>query len=103
MEQINFVQTLTTSAAALSPGNRVVSPSCTLVYVQPDVANSSPCYVGGSGVTTTNGIRLEGADSESRPSAPFPMPMPKGHPIALDSIYVVGAAGEKVRVWAITE
>lgn len=101
MQMLNFVVTLTTSAQALAYGSGK-DYSCRQILLQPDAANANPMYVGGEGVTTSTGLRLEGYDADSRPPAPFPILFARDNPGALSMVYVLGTAGEKVRVTVIT-
>jgi len=74
-----------------------------MVAVQPDAANSNVLYIGGAGVTTVNGIRLE-APSGGIPSAPFQLSELFGQGILLLSdFYTLGTVGEKLRVFWIPQ
>ena len=94
----NLTVTLTATAAAITTEDY----RCVAVYLQPGAANSNPMYVGGADLTTANGIRLEGYDSDGLPSAPFPMITTQQQPIDASKVYVVGTAGQTVNVMLIT-
>lgn len=94
LELRTTVVTLTATAAAVASDSLL----CRQVFLQPDVANVGPCYFGGSNVTSSTGLRLEGADSDGLPSAPFPFVMSVDKPFDLAALYVLGTVGEKLRI-----
>ena len=98
MQLKNFTVTLTATAAAITTDEDY----CRQIYLQPGAANSNPMYVGGVGMTSATGIRLEGYDSDGLPSAPFPLMFGVDNPLQANKVYVLGTAGQTVNVMLVT-
>jgi len=98
MQLKQFTVTLTATAAAITTDEDF----CRQIYLQPGVSNSNPMYVGGAGVTSSTGIRLEGYDGDGLPSAPFPLMFGQDNPLQANKVYVLGTAGQTVNVLLVT-
>ncbi len=95
----NGVMTLSGSAQSLGA---LISPSetavlCRHISIQPGPSNSNPVYIGGSGVTSSNGIRLEAPDA-GVPPPPYVFEVYATGSADLASFYVIGTENETVRV-----
>ena len=99
MQLRSLTVTLTASAQQITTDEIF----CRQIFLQPDASNANPMYVGGENLTSSNGMRLEGYDSDGLPSAPFPFVSGVDNPMPANRIYVLGTAADTVRVllWTV--
>jgi len=83
------------STIASSGVRQVLAPNipCYEVFLQIDPASVGPIYVGGDNVTTANGIQLQVPASGVTPDGV------QDYTDNLNKIYIIGTAGDIVRVY----
>ena len=91
--------TLTASAQAFHTALGVSDAYVRMIAVQPEGTNNNPCYIGGSAVSTTTGLRLPAGDAADAPPAPFQLSELFQGQMALSDLYALGTAAEILRVF----
>lgn len=101
MPFVNGVITITAAAQQCHTALGVADAQIRMIILQPGGANANPCFLGGSGVTTANGIRLP-AGAAGVPPAPLQLSELFQGQLALSDLWVVGTADETLRVFWLT-
>lgn len=95
----SYALTFTGSAQALSSllAAGVLDVPTYCVDIQADPANANPFYVGGSGVTSSTGIRVP-VPVDSIPEPPYRIGDSADADLRLGDVYLLGTLNEKARI-----